>query len=270
MMLIDTHCHVHSEDYPLPAEEVLRNARAAEVEKMICIGTDLEDSRRAVEFAERHEGVWATVGIHPEYASRSDSSVSARGLRDVFSEGRGGNDNGKIVAIGEVGLDYHYEPFDRKAQIRLFEEMLQLAVDVDLPVVFHVREALLDFWPVVDNFMRGGDVKLRGVMHGFSERSGKASEYVEMGLERGFYFSLNGIATFSKDRDQMAAFQRIPLERLMLETDAPYLAPPPYRGKPNQPVYVREIAKFLAREREVSLEELARKTAKNAEKLFGI
>ncbi len=256
-VLIDTHCHIHARDYPLDAEEVLRNAREAGVTRVVCIGTDAEDSKRAVEFAEKHNGVYATVGVHPAG-------------RMPFLCGIGGDKVGsKTVAVGEVGLDYHYKPYDREAQIRLFEEMLQMAVDAGLPVVFHVREAFEDFWPVVDGFLGRDLGKLRGVVHGFSERSKMATEYVEKALERGFYISLNGIATFSKDKDQMAAFAAVPQNRLMLETDAPYLAPPPFRGKPNQPAYVRGIAQFLADKRGVSLEELARATTKNAEELFG-
>ncbi|MDR2063733.1 MAG: TatD family hydrolase [Candidatus Nomurabacteria bacterium] len=254
-MLIDTHCHIHSDDYPLDREEVLRGAFADGVERVVCIGTSLSDSRRAVSFAERHAGVYATVGIHPSEDTGAVAQVE--GLKKLIKT----SDRAKMVAVGEIGLDYHYQPFDKAAQIRLFEAQLQLAVDFDLPVVFHVREAFSDTFAVIDNFSG-----LRGVLHSFT---GNAAE-LAAGLRRGFYVSLNGIATFSKDKNQLETFDKVPMARLLLETDAPYLTPKPFRGRMNEPRYVKEVARWVADHRGVELSEVEQVTSDNAIKLFNL
>jgi TatD DNase family protein len=165
----------------------------------------------------------------------------------------------KLVAIGEVGLDYHYKPYDKKAQIELFEVQLQLARDVDLPVAFHVREAYEDFWPVVDNFPG-----IRGVLHSFSDNLKNLSK----GLARGFYVGVNGIATYKKTPEQAEAFASVPLEKMLLETDAPYLTPSAKRGIMNEPTYVGLVLEWVAKHCGKSPEEVATTTARNTEELF--
>jgi len=157
------------------------------------------------------------------------------------------------VAIGEVGLDYHYEGYDREAQIRLFEQMLQLAVDNDLPVSFHVREAFTDFFSVVANFP-----KVRGVVHSFTDSKKVLKRILN---ETPFYVGVNGLATYS-------TLPTPPLERILLETDAPFLAPIPHRGATNEPAYVSDIAKWLVTELEVDFQEVAKVTTKNTTELF--
>ena len=159
------------------------------------------------------------------------------------------------VAIGEVGLDYHYEGYDRKAQIRLFEEMLQLAVDYELPVSFHVREAFDDFFPVVKNFPT-----VKGVVHSFTDSKKVLKRILN---ETEFYVGVNGLATYS-------TLPVPPLERILLETDAPFLAPVPYRGEKNEPAYVAEVAKWLAGRLGIETKVVAVTTTSNVEKLFKI
>jgi TatD DNase family protein len=254
-MLVDTHCHIHADDYPLDKEVVLRNALLDGVEKVVCIGTSPMDSERAVDFANSHNGVYATVGIHPSEDDGFAEQIDE--IRNLIKK----SDKTKLVAVGEIGLDYHYHPYDRTAQIRLFEEQLQLALDFKLPVVFHMREALPDAFAVLDNFSG-----LRGVLHSFT---GSEAE-LDRGLSLGFLVSLNGIATFSKDEKQLKIFDKVPMARLLLETDAPYLTPKPFRGKMNEPRYVKEVARWVANHRGVELSEVEKITSDNAIKLFNL
>ncbi len=249
-MLIDSHCHLHDREF-FSEEEALKcleRAHAAGVEKIVCIGTDPEDSMAAAEFASRHDNVYWTYGIHPEETTKnrgqlkSESTFSSAGLE-------------KPVAIGEVGLDYHYEGYDREAQIRLFEQMLQLAVDNNLPVSFHIREAFADFFPVVANFP-----KVRGVVHSFTDSKKVLKRIMN---ETEFYIGVNGLATYS-------TLPTPPLERILLETDAPFLAPVPYRGQTNEPAYIADIAKWLAEKLELSVTEVADATTTNVSTLFKI
>ena len=251
MSLIDTHCHIHSSDFPLDAEKVVVNARMAGVDRMICIGTSLADSELAVRFAEAHDGVYATLGVHPHEEGIEDKSAELVGISARLAGLLGSK---KIVAIGEIGLDYHFTPFDREAQIRLCEEQMQLAVDNNLPIVFHVREAYEDFWPMIDNFP-----SVRGVVHSFSDNRPN----LDIAVKRGFMVGVNGLATF-------APIPVPPLENMILETDAPYLAPRSYRGKVNQPAYVPDIANWLANKFVVSPAEVAEITTRNAVELFGL
>ena len=218
---------------------MISRARKTGVEKIICIGTSHEDSLAAHEFASRHENVYWTYGIHPENARREETIG--------FSS--------RPIAIGEVGLDYHYEGYSREAQIRLFEKMLQLAVDNDLPVSFHVREAFTDFFAVVANFP-----KVRGVVHSFTDSKKTLKQILET---TDFYVGVNGLATYS-------TLPLPPLERILLETDAPFLAPVPHRGETNEPAYIAGIAKWLATKLGITTKEVAEITSKNVANLFGI
>jgi TatD DNase family protein len=221
------------------------------VDRLICVGTSLEDSKLAVQFANAHEGVFAAVGVHPHEVSNGPADLSS-----VLSA------SGKIVAIGEIGLDYHYQPYDREAQIELFEAQLQLARDYDLPVVFHVREAYADFWPVVDNF-----AGIRGVLHSFSDNL----ENLDNGLARDFFIGLNGIVTYKKTAEQAAAFAHVPLDKMLLETDAPYLTPSALRGTMNEPANVGLVFEWATKHCEnKSPEEVAATTTKNAKELFNL
>lgn len=270
LTLIDTHCHLHDGEFftAKQAEEMLKRAHEAGVEKIICIGTSHEDSLAARDFANSHENVYWTYGIHPENA-RGDWKYALRGLPEVTTEDEGASPvttgasdpspekpySNHLVAIGEVGLDYHYEGYNRKAQIKLFEQMLQLAVDNNLPVSFHVREAFADFFAVVSNFPN-----VRGVVHSFTD-----SKKVLKGIlnETDFYVGVNGLATYS-------TLPTPPLERTLLETDAPFLAPVPHRGETNEPSYIREIADWLSDKLGQDFNTIEKVTTKNAHDLFGL
>ncbi len=268
-MLIDTHCHIHDPQYGFDAGAVLGRARRAGVERVVVIGTSVEDSRVACEFAGRYDRVYWTFGVHPEELVGVGVSGGSRGLV-VWPKGSGGFemgitreavfgafsrvDRGRLVAVGEIGLDYHYGRENRGQQIELFEVMLELARVEGLPVVFHVREAYEDFWPIVDN----AGVK-RAVVHSFSD----SWENLEQALARGFYVGVNGLVTF-------ASIPLPPLERMLLETDAPFLTPVPFRGKINEPGYVKNIAEWVADELRVSMSEVSEATTRNAKTLLNI
>ena len=243
-MLIDSHCHLHDRQFftEEQAEEMLMRAREKGIRKIICIGTDPEDSLAAREFANAHPNTYWTYGIHPEEVSRFTSSSAEQIL----------NTN-KPIAIGEVGLDYHNEGYDREGQIRLFEEMLQLAVDNDLPVSFHVRSAFEDFFAVVANFPT-----VRGCVHSFTDSKKVLRRILET---TDFYVGVNGLATYS-------TLPTPPLERILLETDAPFLTPVPYRGTMNEPSYIYNIAEWLSGKLGVEFATVEKETTKNARRLF--
>lgn len=250
-MLIDTHCHIHESSYPLQAEEVIEQARTLGVEKMICIGTDVESATQALRCAEMFDQVYATVGVHPHEAKHGVGEIE-----QLIVKG-----SKKLVGIGEIGLDYYYTHSPRDVQIAAFEQQLQWAQSYHLPVSFHVRDAFDDFWPVLDNFSG-----IRGVLHSFTD----SLATMEKAVGRGLYIGVNGISTFTKDASQQDMFRCIPLKSMLLETDAPFLTPAPYRGKVNEPGRVREVAQFHASIRNLSIEEIAARTSQNATALFGI
>ena len=218
---------------------MLARAKENKVEKIVCIGTSHEDSLAARDFAESHDDVYWTYGIHPENTGETYSFVKSP----------------KLVAIGEVGLDYHYEGYDRDAQIKLFREMLDLAKENDLPVVFHIREAFDDFFDVIKDYP-----EIRGIVHSFTDSKKVLKRILE---ETDFYVGVNGLATYS-------TLATPPLERIVLETDAPFLTPVPFRGIINECAYVRCVAEWLADELGVDIDTIERETTKNAKRLYRI
>ena len=244
--LIDSHCHLHDLDFYTPEEQTkaLLACTEKQVEKLICIGTDHEDSFKAAEFATKNPTkLFWSYGIHPNEFDKS--------RKDVQFE-----HNNRPVAIGEVGLDYHYGENDKLDQARLLEEMLDLAIREDLPLIFHVREAFDDFFAILDNF---STVKIRGVVHSFSDNK----KNLRKTLERDFYIGVNGLATYS-------TLPMPPIERILLETDAPFLAPVPLRGQTNQPVNVHYVAKWLSEKLGLDFEEVTKITTENSETLFNL
>ncbi|HET9174660.1 MAG TPA: TatD family hydrolase [Candidatus Saccharimonadales bacterium] len=270
MEFVDTHCHIQSvgekggerttlelwaKAGDLTSSEVIAQAEQAAVMKLLCVGCDLEDSALAVHFVQDKPQCWASIGIHPheaqQYAGRSEllsefASLAARP---------------KVMAIGECGLDYYYNHSSKAAQFELLEFQLALAQQHKLPLIFHVREAFDDFWPIFDRYPG-----IQGVIHSFTADE----QQLENILQRELFVGLNGIMTFTKNPAQLAAAKAVPLQKLLLETDAPFLTPTPYRGTINQPKNVRVVGEFLAKLRGDSLEALARVTTANAQSLFGI
>lgn len=253
MRFTDTHCHIHSHDYPLDAEQAYSTAVASDVNKMICVGTDVRDSTLAAEWAQTHENAWASCGVHPHEAKGGIKGMEQLLKNAVLAQ--------KIVAIGEIGLDYHYMHSSKNEQIAVLEAQLQLALDYNMPVIFHVREAYEDFWATFSHFQG-----VKGVLHSFSD----TADSLEKALAKELYIGINGIATFTKDEKQSALFTSVPLERLLLETDAPYLTPVPHRGKVNEPAYVRLVAERLSGLQSVPVETIARRSSHNATILFHI
>lgn len=250
LRFVDTHCHIHESDYPLPADEVLSRAAVAGVDRVICVGTTPQSSIEAVNFAKKHNNAWAIVGVHPHEAKF--------GLGDVpdlpFCDNT-------IVGIGEIGLDYFYNHSPRETQIETLQQQIEIALRNDLPISFHVREAFDDFWSIFDNFRN-----VRGVLHSYTDSVGN----LEKALARGLYIGVNGIATFNKNPSQHDMYLQIPLGRLLLETDAPFLTPMPNRGKVNEPAFVADIARCLSHLYDQPIEQIAEVTSQNAQELFSL
>ena len=247
MQLIDTHCHIHEADYPLDRSEAIARAHAAGVDTMICVGTSEQSSRDAINFASKHDGIYASVGVHPH-----DTKDGYRAIEILATEA-------KVVAVGEIGLDYYYNHSPRDVQIAALESQMQTALDHDLPIIFHVRESFDDFWPIFDNF-RG----IRGELHSFTDTQAN----LDKGFERGLFVGINGISTFTKDPAQQQLYASIPLDKLLLETDAPFLTPAPYRGTVNEPAYVSEVARHHALLRGITPDDVAHATTRSALSLF--
>ncbi|MCL2037988.1 TatD family hydrolase [Candidatus Saccharibacteria bacterium] len=265
-MLIDTHCHIHESDFPLDQRQTLAASATADVRKLICVGTNMQSSREAVSFAKDFSvpemQIFAAIGVHP-HDSKDFSAKDLSELKKLIEENRQ-----QIVAVGEIGLDYYYEFTPRAKQIEAFEMQLQLAIDHALPVSFHVRddkemtgEVWQDFWPIIDNFSG-----IKGVLHSFTD----TLEQMDQALKRGLYIGVNGIATFNKKEYLIEVHKNLPLDRMLLETDAPFLAPVPFRGQKNQPSFIPKIVEFLNNLRGESFQEIAEQTTKNAEELFSI
>ncbi len=252
MQLVDTHAHIHDPQYKFNTEAVLTQAKAAGVTDIICVGTDTRDSRQAIDFAAEHPGCYATIGLHPH-----DAKIGTTAYQELEKLV---NQPG-VVAVGECGLDYFYQNSPRVSQQQALRFQIELAQNNHKPLIFHVREAFTDFFEILAEY---NDIK--GVIHSFSS----TSENLKLALDHGLYVAFNGIMTFTKDKAQLAAAKAAPLERMLLETDSPFLTPPPNRGKINQPANVKLVAEFLAKLRGESLTNLAAATTANAKQLFNL
>ncbi len=255
--LIDTHAHLDAAEFAGDLSEVIERARRAEVQ-IISVSTDLDSAEATVELARRYK-LRCAVGIHPHLAERyvHDGRFAPESLDRLTGLAQ----QRQVVAIGEIGLDYYKNYAPREAQLVIFRAQLALARQVELPVVIHLREAALE---VLAELRRLPG--LRGVIHSFTGDAELAQQIEALG----FYLSLNGIVTFGKESSLRQAAQQISLERLLLETDSPYLAPVPWRGKRNEPLYLRQVAEFVAELRGLTPEALAQATSENARRLFGL
>ncbi|MCU0572992.1 MAG: TatD family hydrolase [Syntrophobacteraceae bacterium] len=253
--LIDTHAHLDFPELARDLDSVLDRASRAGVREIVTIGIDLESSRKAVNLAGRHERIYATVGIHPHGARRIDHAT-LESLRRLA----GGD---KVVAIGEIGLDYYRDRQPRPVQQECFRQQVELACELGLTAVFHVRDAHEDFLRLVEPY---ADKLRRGVLHCFSGDWAVA----EAALALGFHLSIPGTVTYPRAEAQHEVVRRCPVERLLIETDAPFLAPVPFRGKDNEPAYVLYTAQKIAQLRGCALDEVARHTTRNARDAFGI
>lgn len=250
MQLVDTHAHLFHEDYEGRLDEVLQRAGEAGVTAVICVGLDLPTSEQALAIAETYPNVWAAVGVHPHDAGDAPPDILQR------LEALAAHD--KVVAIGETGLDYHRNLSPPEVQHSLFQGQLELARSLDLPAVVHNRQADGDLLAIMQAV---GHAK--GVLHCFSS----TADFARQALDFGFHISFTGTVTYGKNLNE-AVLQAVGLGHVMVETDCPYLAPVPHRGKTNEPAFVRHIAEKNAGICGTTLEEVARITTANAQKLF--
>lgn len=250
--MTDAHCHLNHEQFAGDLAEALQRARSAGVRRMVCIGYDLRSSERAIELATSSDDVWATVGIHPHDARDYSLDVERR-LREIATHER-------VVAIGEIGLDYHYDFSPRAAQLEAFVAQLGLAKELAMPVAVHCREAHDDLLGILE----GQSDMTCGVMHCWSGSVDEARRYVGLGLHLG----IGGVVTFKKSDDLREVVRSAPPERLVLETDAPYLAPVPYRGRRNEPGYLQYVADAVGLALDMSAADVAALTDGNALSLY--
>jgi TatD DNase family protein len=254
-MLIDSHCHLNFNAFDEDRSEVLARAKAAGIAAFINPGTDFDDSQQIINLAETIPQLFAAVGFHPNAAARFDDAALAQ-LRALVSQP-------KMVAIGEIGLDYYWDEAPRPVQRRVFEQQLALARELNKPVIIHQREAAADTLAVLRAWAAGGNHPGL-VLHSFSGDRAMAEEAVELG----FYLGISGPVTFKNARDLPEIVAAAPLDRLLVETDAPFLAPHPFRGKRNEPAHVKLVAERLAALKELSLDEMSRHLTANTLALF--
>ena len=250
---IDTHCHLDKlESNP---EETVEEAKQEGVKTMVTISVDEESFDFVSKAVKQFKDVYGTVGIHPHDASEFSPKLG-KSIQKIARE------QDKLIAIGETGLDYHYMNSSSEDQQFAFRKQLRIAVEVNLPVVLHSREAETD----TINILKEIPVPALGVAHSFTSSLMMAKTLLDMG----WYLGINGIVTFKNAEDLREIVRWIPMDRLLLETDSPFLAPIPFRGKPNKPAYIPIIASFVAELRNITIEHLAEKTSENAQRLFRI
>ena len=253
MKIVDTHCHPQFPQYDSDREEIIKRAFNNDI-GIICVGTDLERSKQAIELASKHESIWASVGLHP-----NDNLGEAFDPEEYYLLAQ----NKKVVAIGEVGLDYYRTKKleNQHFQKKRFIKQIQLASELNLPLIIHCRDAHQD----MINLLTASRSSLSdnpGVIHSFTGTWENAKKYIDLG----FYIGFNGIITFARQYDEIVI--NTPFDKTLLETDAPYLTPELYRGKKNEPVYIKYVAEKIAELRKISVEEIAEQTTQNAKTLF--
>ncbi len=252
-MLVDSHAHLCFPQFEVDRVQAIERADGAGVSRIVDVGTNLGRSRQAIDLAREYAGVYATVGVHPHDVADAPRDLSP--LRALLSEP-------EVVAVGETGLDFYRDYAPRDLQERFFRAHIRMALDRDLPLVVHSRGAESRVLEVLGKEAESG---VRAVLHCF----GGTVDQARQAVERGYYLGFGGTVTFRKS-DRLAVVMSVPEDRLLLETDCPYLAPVPHRGRRNEPAYVRDIAEFLAKARGDSIDTLARVTTENAEAFFGL
>jgi len=251
MQLIDTHVHLNDKKFT-DVEEVLNRASANSVDYVINIGSNVSSSLKAIEQANQYNNMYAAVGFHPHSAKEVKNGDYEKLVEWLK--------NKKVLAVGEIGLDYHYDFSPREVQKEVFKKQMEIAKMYKYPVVIHNRESHQDVFNIIESF--AGDVK--GILHCYSGSYEMAQRIIELG----YYISVAGPVTFKNAKKLPEVVEKLPLERLLIETDCPYLAPVPYRGKRNEPAYVLEVAKKIAELKGIEVEEVAKQTTINAQKIF--
>lgn len=256
-MFIDSHCHLDFEPFALDRDAVLNRARAAGVGRFVTIGTTRTEFEKVRAIAEGYEDVYCSFGVHPHEAEKPGEGITAEEIVHLC-------EHPKVVGIGETGLDYFYDHAPRDAQDRNFRQHIRACIATGLPLIIHTRDAEEDTIKILQEERAGNEEKLRGVFHCYSSNR----KLAEVGLEMGFYFSFSGMLTFKKSENVREIARDIPLDKVLVETDAPYLAPLPYRGKVCEPAYVVHTAACLAGVKGVSLAEIEKATTENFFRLF--
>ena len=257
-MFIDSHAHIDGPEFDNDRDEVVQRAHDAAVDVILNVGTGDPHSgafERAIDFGSKHQSIYTAIGTHPHDASKYNQAAEDR-IKTLLSQSE------RVVAWGEIGLDFHYDNSPREQQILAFRKQLHAARELNLPVIIHTREAEEETVGILKE--EYAEASRKGVFHCFTG----STQLAQYGLELGFMISFSGIVTFKKAEDLRETARKVPLNRLLIETDCPYLAPIPYRGKRNEPAYVVEVAKCLADVRGVSTEELAEATSHNFAELF--
>jgi TatD DNase family protein len=256
-MLIDSHAHIQGAEYAADSDAVIRRAREAGVEKIIVVGGagDLSSNEAAVALAQSYPDLYATVGMHPHDAKAVGDEELKR-LRQLTA-------NSRVIAVGETGLDFYYNHSPHDTQRNLFARFIDMARETGLPLVVHERDAHRE---VADLLRAEGGGAVRGVIHCFTGDYEAARNYLDLG----FYLSFTGILTFKNAEPLRDVVRRLPLQKIFVETDSPYLTPVPYRGKRNEPAYVRFVAETVAKIKGIDLEEVAQTTTRNVKDLFSI
>ncbi|MDW7616537.1 TatD family hydrolase [Peribacillus simplex] len=254
-MLFDTHVHVNAEQFNEDLDDVIERAKEAGVNNMVVVGFDQPTIIRAMELIETYDFMYAAVGWHPVDAI----DMTEKDLQWIEEL----SNHPKVVAIGEMGLDYHWDKSPKDVQMEVFRKQIRLAKKVGLPIIIHNREATAD---IVNILKEEAASEVGGIMHCFSGSAETALECINMN----FYISLGGPVTFKNAKKPKEVAAAVPLERLLIETDCPYLAPHPYRGKRNEPSYVKLVAEQIAEIKQLTIDEVSQATTENAKKLFGI
>ncbi len=261
MIFVDSHCHVDGAEFDRDREDVIKRAEENGVKMMLVIGTGEPHSgnfERAVSLAEKNENIFAAVGVHPHDAKTFDAEAASQLINLAKS-------SKKVVAWGEIGLDFYYEHSPKNVQEDVFRKQIRIAKNLDLPIIIHSREADAETVEILTEECSGKDFR-GGVMHCF----GGTAEMAQSLMDIGFLISFAGNVTFKKAENLRDAAQIVPLDKLLIETDCPYLAPVPFRGKRNEPMFVVETAKFLAEFYGIELEQLAKQTTENFKRFFRI
>ncbi len=251
MELIDTHSHIYYDDFKNDLADVITRAKRNSLRNIICVGVDIESSKRSIEISENNEIIYATAGYHPHESKEAE--------KNYLNEIKVLLKHPKVVALGEIGLDFYYNHSDKKIQLNVFEEQLELAKLMEKPAVIHNRMADNDIYNILKSTKSSN-----AVIHCFTGNYNYAKKILDLGI----YLSFTGIITFAKELEDTV--KKVPLDRLMIESDSPYLAPVPNRGKRNEPAMIKYIAEKISNIKKIPIEKVASITTKTAQQFFGI
>lgn len=254
-MLFDSHAHLDGDRFDRDREKIIENFKEDGIEMIVNPGADIASSVKSVSLSKKHKNIYAAVGIHPHDANTMNENTIEI-LRELAQ-------NEKVVAIGEIGLDYHYDNSPRDIQKKWFREQIKLAKELDLPIIIHDRDAHEDTYNILKE---ENDDRLRGIMHCYQSSLEMSQQFIDLG----FYISLAGPVTFKKAKTPKEVAAGVPLDRLLIETDSPYLTPTPNRGKRNEPAYVCYVAGMIAELKGIPYDDVVKQTNENAKKIFQI